>query len=165
MRKRSFPPVADPRTRLLVLGSLPGERSLAEGRYYANPRNQFWLLMGGVIERDLVSLDYEARLQTLLDRGVGLWDSVAEATRPGSLDTGIRDHSPNDIAALAASLPRLRAVAFNGGKSAAIGMKLLAPLAGRLALVPLPSSSPAHTMAVALKAQMWDELRQFVAPI
>ena len=48
-RKSSFPPVVAPDTRVLVLGSLPGERSLADGRYYAHPRNRFWHLMGTVI--------------------------------------------------------------------------------------------------------------------
>lgn len=162
MRKRSFPPIADERTRLLILGSLPGEQSLAAGRYYANPRNQFWALTGAIIGSDLVAMPYEARLKTLLDHGVGLWDSVAEATRTGSLDTHIRDHSPNDLAALTASLPALRAVAFNGGKSAAIGMKLLAGHAGQLAMVALPSSSPAHTRPLAETLAAWMQLKQFI---
>ncbi len=103
--KRCFPPVVDDRTRLLLLGSLPGEESLARGQYYANPRNQFWRLIGAVIERDLVGLDYEARLESLLAAGVGLWDTVAEANRTGSLDTAIRGHQANDLQSLADSLP------------------------------------------------------------
>jgi hypoxanthine-DNA glycosylase len=75
---------------LLVLGSLPGEESLAQGRYYAHPRNHFWTLIGAVIGRDLVALGYEARLAALLEAGVGLWDVVASATRRGSLDGAIR---------------------------------------------------------------------------
>src|SRR3546814_9631689 len=84
LRKRSFPPVVDQRTRLLILGSLPGEQSLAAGRYYANPRNQFWALVGDAIGVDLPALDYDARLHTLLDHRIGLWDSVGEAARVGS---------------------------------------------------------------------------------
>ena len=61
-RKASFPPVASPATRVLVLGSLPGEASLAAGRYYAHPLNQFWRLIGGAIGRDIAALDYDARL-------------------------------------------------------------------------------------------------------
>ena len=70
MRKRSFPPVVDANTRLLVLGSLPGEASLAAQRYYAHPRNLFWTLMGEVIGEDLVGLDYEDRLAALRGEGV-----------------------------------------------------------------------------------------------
>lgn len=160
MIKRSFPPVADTHTRLLVLGSLPGEESLAQRRYYANPRNQFWTLIGGVIRRDLVPLSYEARLEALLAAGVGLGDTVASATRAGSLDTAIRGHTANDVRALAETLPELSAVAFNGGRSAAIGLKALAGTS--YALVPLPSSSPAYTLALADKQQAWGALRQFL---
>ena len=56
MLKRSFAPVANERTRLLLLGSLPGEESLARGRYYAHPRNQFWRLAGTVIGAELEPL-------------------------------------------------------------------------------------------------------------
>ena len=101
--KRSFAPVADERTRILVLGSLPGEESLARSRYYANPRNQFWTLIGGVAGVDLQALGYEARLEALLGARIGLWDTVASATRTGSLDGAIRGHEANDVAALAAS--------------------------------------------------------------
>src|SRR3954470_14701487 len=103
--KRSFPPPIFPETRLLVLGSLPGDRSLAAQRYYAHPQNQFWRLMSGVIGRDLVALDYEARLAALSAAQIGLWDVVASARREGSTDAAIRDHVGNDLPALAASLP------------------------------------------------------------
>ena len=158
--KRSFPPVADERTRILVLGSLPGEESLARSRYYANPRNQFWTLIGGVAGVDLQALDYEARLEALLGARIGLWDTVASATRTGSLDAAIRGHQANDVAALAAGLPDLRAIAFNGGKSAAIGLKQLAGTG--YALVPLPSSSPAYTLALPAKQAAWAVLRDFL---
>jgi TDG/mug DNA glycosylase family protein len=159
--KRSFPPVVDARTRLLVLGSLPGEESLARAQYYANPRNHFWRLIGAVTGIDLVALPYEARLETLLEARVGLWDTVGSATRRGSLDGAIRDHSANDLATLAQSLPELRAVGFNGGKSASLG---LAQLAGRpdLALVPLPSSSPAYTRPFDEKLVQWMRLASFL---
>src|SRR3954471_21067966 len=102
-----FPPVTRPDTRLLVLGSLPGALSLEQRRYYANPRNQFWGLIGAVIGRDLVPLAYEDRLEALLDAGVGLWDTVAAATRDGSLDASIRLHEASDLGAFAATLPSL----------------------------------------------------------
>jgi TDG/mug DNA glycosylase family protein len=159
--KRSFPPVVDPATRVLVLGSLPGEESLARRQYYANPRNQFWRLVGAVVGSDLAALPYEARLAALLEAGVGLWDTVGSATRRGSLDSSIRGHRPNDLAALVRSLPELRAVAFNGGRSAAIGRPMLA---GRedLALLALPSSSPAYTLAFEAKLGQWLALRAFL---
>ena len=162
MKKTSFPPVVAPDTRVLILGSLPGEKSLEARRYYAHPQNRFWHLIGGVIGIDLAPLDYDARLAALLAHKIGLWDTIASATRSGSLDASIREAEHNPLADLAASLPELRAVGFNGRTSAKIGMPQLAN-AG-LALVPLPSSSPAHaSMPMAEKEKLWGGLREFLA--
>jgi len=156
-----FAPVTSADTRLLVLGSLPGAESLARQRYYAHPQNQFWRLIGAVIGLDLVPLDDEARLRALLEAGVGLWDTVAAATRKGSLDADIRLHSASDLKGLVATLPRLRAVAFNGGTSARIGRAQLGA-AGDLDLIDLPSSSPAYTLAFERKLDSWAALRGYL---
>ena len=157
-----FPPVTRPDTRLLVLGSLPGAISLAQQRYYAHPQNLFWRLMSAVIGRDLVPLAYEERLGALLDAKVGLWDTVAAATREGSLDTAIRLHEASDLAALAATLPDLRAIGFNGAKSAAIGRRQLGPAPG-LALIDLPSSSPAYaSLSFERKREAWLALATYL---
>ena len=161
-RKRHFPPVVDARTRVLVLGSLPGEASLQAGRYYANPRNGFWALIGAVIRCDLVGMDYEARLAALLERGVGLWDTVAEAERTGSLDADIRNARAADPPGLAATLPELRALAFNGAAAAKTGVRALGEGAGRWTLVTLPSSSPARAIPFEAKLAEWTALRTFL---
>ncbi len=156
-----FLPVVGPDTRLLVLGSLPGAMSLARQRYYAHPRNQFWRLIGDVIGRELVPLPYEQRLETLRESGVALWDTVAAATRRGSLDADIRLHQASDIDTLASGLPRLRAIAFNGGTAARIGRRQLAADHG-FALVDLPSSSPAYTLPFEAKLEAWQKLGDFL---
>ena len=161
-RKTSFPAVVAPDARVLVLGSLPGEKSLAAQRYYAHPQNRFWHLIGKVIGTELAPLAYEDRLAALLAARIGLWDTVASARRAGSLDVAIREAEPNSLAELAASLPALRAVGFNGRTAAKIGMRQLA--ASGLVLVPLPSSSPAHaSMPLAEKEKLWGQLREFLA--
>ena len=159
-RKRSFPPVVDSNTRVLILGSLPGEESLARQRYYANPRNHFWRLIGGVIEIELEALAYQARLEALLAAGIGLWDTVASATRQGSLDGAIRSIDTNPLAPLVAGLPALRAIGFNGGRSAALGARQLTD--SGLALLALPSSSPAYTLPFAEKLACWTAIRPFL---
>src|SRR6187549_3461481 len=93
-------PIARSDARLLILGSLPGERSLAEARYYAHPTNQFWRLVGGAIGEDLAALPYEERLERLAQRRIGLWDVIGSARRSGSLDQAIRDAVHNPIADL-----------------------------------------------------------------
>jgi TDG/mug DNA glycosylase family protein len=161
VRKSSFGAVADARTRLLVLGSLPGEESLKRGQYYAHPRNQFWRLIGAVIGGDLAALPYPDRLEALQAAGVGLWDVVRSAARKGSLDVHIREHEPNALEALVAELPALRAVAFNGGTALRLGRELLAATPP-VEIVALPSSSPAHTLAFDRKLKAWMGLRAFL---
>lgn len=161
MRSVGFAPVVDARTRLLILGSLPGDASLKAAQYYAHPRNAFWPLIGGLLGEDLPALDYEARLARLKARGVGLWDVIASAERSGSLDAAIRSPEAADLVRLVDSLPHLRAVAFNGGLAARLGRRILGEREG-LSLVDLPSSSPAHAISLSAKAQSWAILGDFL---
>ena len=163
-RKASFPPVTDVRTRLLICGSLPGDRSLAAQQYYAHPQNQFWRLIAAVIDRDdLPGLPYEARLAALLDAKIGLWDAVASAARPGSSDAAIAHAEPNDLATLAATLPDLTAIAFNGATAHRLGLRQLGPAAARWTILALSSSSPLHTVGLPAKLPAWHALRPFLA--
>jgi TDG/mug DNA glycosylase family protein len=162
--KSSFAAIADGRTRVLLLGSLPGEESLARAQYYAHPRNLFWRLMEPVVGAALAGRPYAERLETLAAAGVGLWDVIRSARRAGSLDAAIRDHEPNALPAFVGALPSLKAVAFNGGKAAAIGRLQLGGAEGP-ALVNLPSSSPAYAaMPFADKQAAWLRLKDFLPP-
>jgi hypoxanthine-DNA glycosylase len=162
-QKHCFPPVVDANTKILVLGSLPGEVSLAQAQYYAHKQNRFWHLIGEVIGENLPGMEYEARLQALLDHRVGLWDVIAKARREGSLDSRIRDHATNDLVALVARLPNLVAIAFNGGTAARIGMQALSESC-TLNLIRLPSSSPAYAaVPYAEKLQAWEALRKWLS--
>jgi hypoxanthine-DNA glycosylase len=158
LRKRCFDPVVDQRTRLLVLGSLPGDQSLLRNEYYGNRQNRFWMLMSDVSGLDLVPMDYPSRLQALLAHGVGLWDVIAEAAREGSLDSRIRGRADNNLLGLIAELPNLKTIAFNGGTAARLGMKALGQHAQRYRIVALPSSSPAYTLPYTEKLQQWQVL-------
>ena len=160
--KIGLPPIAPSDARLFVLGSLPGDASLAARQYYAHPQNQFWRLLGGVLGEELHGLPYEHRLERLAARRVGLWDVIASAVRPGSLDQAIRDPAHNQIERLLHDFPDLKAIAFNGGTSARIGRKLIGTGDRRLTLIDLPSSSPANTRPFAEKAKAWADLRRFL---
>lgn len=155
-------PVGSADARLLVLGSLPGDASLAAQRYYAHPTNQFWRLLGDALHEDLAGLPYPARLDRLAARGVALWDVVDRAVRPGSLDGAIRGASPNALAEFAASHPRLAAIGFNGRTAATIGRRIFAP--SPLALIDLPSSSAAFTLPFDAKRARWQVLADFADP-
>lgn len=161
--KRAFAPVVDECTRVLVLGSLPGDASLAASQYYAHPRNGFWRLISAVVGRDLVSLAYPDRLQALRAYGIGLWDVIATAERQGSLDAAIRNPEAADLRTLIGSLPNLRALAFNGATAAKLGRRQLTGVSSPVQMIDLPSSSPAHARPMAEKAARWAPLTALLA--
>ena len=160
--KVGLPPVARCDARLFLLGSLPGDASLAAQRYYAHPTNQFWRLLGLAIGEELQSLDYDQRLARLAARRIGLWDVIASASRRGSLDQSIREAQHNRIEHLLHDFPDLSAIAFNGSAAAAVGRRLIDVPPVHLALIDLPSSSAANTRSFAEKAESWMLLRQFL---
>ena len=162
--KSGLPPIARADARLFILGSLPGDASLAAARYYAHPTNQFWRLLGSVLGEDLQALAYAERLDRLAARRVGLWDVIATASRRGSLDQAIRDAEHNRVDALLRDFPDLRAIAFNGATAASTGRRLIGSAPDGVTLVDLPSSSAANTRAFADKAAAWARLKDFVEP-
>jgi TDG/mug DNA glycosylase family protein len=160
--KVGLPPVACSDARLFVLGSLPGDASLAARRYYAHPTNQFWRLLGVAIGEELQPFPYDQRLKRLAERRVGLWDVIASAARRGSLDQAIRLAEHNQIEHLLHDFPHLRAIAFNGSTAAAAGRKLIGEPPPNVSLIDLPSSSAANTKSFAEKAAAWSVLGEFV---
>lgn len=157
--KHGLPPVARQDCRLFILGSLPGDASLAARRYYAHPRNGFWFLLEQTIGEQLVALDYPARLERLMANRIGLWDVVAHAMRKGSLDQAIRDPGHNALAEYFMGFPVLEAVAFNGAAASSAGRKLL--VGTGLELLDLPSSSPANTSPLAEKMRQWSQIARY----
>ena len=136
--------------RVLVLGSMPGDASLHAARYYAHPRNRFWPLMATLCGF-APGLDHDERMAALHRAGVGLWDVIGRCQRRGSLDAAIVAGSEvaNDLPALLARLPALRAVAFNGGKAAQsfrrhVQGQLPEATRASVAWLALPSTSPAN---------------------
>jgi hypoxanthine-DNA glycosylase len=136
-----LPPVAGPRTRLLVLGSFPGVASLAAQQYYGHPRNHFWPIVGALFGQPLSDWPYARRVSFVQRRGLGLWDVYARCRRPGSLDADISDAELNDLPALVAQLPKLALIVHNGGESART-MRITRALG--LPVLQLPSTSPAN---------------------
>lgn len=141
-----LPAAARADARVLVLGSMPGARSLQAGEYYAHPRNQFWPIMGALIGA-WPALPHAQRLKRLADSGIALWDVMAACERAGSLDSAIRDSTvcANDFNRFFVAHPKVRAVLFNGAKAEA-SFRRHVPSAGAfdMAYRRLPSTSPAN---------------------
>lgn len=143
-----FDPVEDARARLLILGSMPGEISLAAGQYYATPRNRFWSVAGALFGFD-PELAYEGRLSALKGAGVALWDVLRSCERQGSLDASIVESTevPNDFAGFLEGHLDLRAIAFNGQKAAKSFHRRLAlstTVRDPVVFLTLPSTSAAN---------------------
>ena len=159
-RLQGLAPVADARTRLVILGSFPGTASLAAQQYYAHPQNKFWPILAALWP-DVPQPDrtgYAARCEWLLARGLGLWDVYDSCERQGSLDSAIRQPQVNDFAALKVRCPQLQAVAHNGGES----FKHAGKLTGLgLDVYKLPSTSPANaSISWERKLAAWREVMQ-----
>ena len=100
-RKAGLAPVLPRgRIRLLILGSLPSDASIARGEYYGHPGNHFWRVLErcGVIAEAAAS--YRSRVAELRRRGMALWDLYASAEREGSGDDRIERAEANDVGGL-----------------------------------------------------------------
>jgi TDG/mug DNA glycosylase family protein len=153
--KRGLPPVIARDTRVLILGSFPGEASLAAQQYYAHPRNHFWPLLGAVLGIELEGLPYRRRLSTLRGRGIGLWDVIVACERRGSLDGAIRNAERGEIERVQRVARRLALVCFNGQTA---GRAEPAWREAGYATLVLPSSSPAYTRPLTEKLAAWQAI-------
>jgi hypoxanthine-DNA glycosylase len=159
---QGLPPLLGPNTRVLILGSFPGVRSLELQQYYAHPQNQLWRLVFSALSVpspiEYRGSSYEIRSALLLKLGVGLWDVYAACEREGSLDSAIQHAQPNDLASLRKRCPQLQAIAHNGAESykhAKHTMQLGLPV------YKLPSSSPANaSWSFERKLQVWRSVLQ-----
>jgi TDG/mug DNA glycosylase family protein len=149
-------PLSGTTPRVLVLGSFPSVLSLAQGEYYANPKNRFWAVMQELFAIPAV-LPYPERSLRLIQERIALWDVVRGCTREGSADSRIRHPVPNDIAGFVRAHPSVRLIALNGS--------MAGRLYHRLAEVPhvpsvsLPSTSPANAaVTFAEKVRVWREI-------
>lgn len=152
-----FPPVSRPDARILILGSLPGERSIREQQYYAHPQNAFWRIMRELFDIDG---DYASRCLGLVENGIALWDVLQSSERPGSLDASIKlaGAAANDFSAFFTEHPDIRLIALNGRKAEQLFARFVdaAGIADGVARVGLPSTSPAYaSMSYSGKLATW----------
>ncbi len=163
---RCFPPIARRDAHTLILGSLPGQRSLQMHQYYAHPQNAFWKLVGSIFEMESIA-PYPRRVQVLQKNHIALWDVLAAAERPGSLDSSIVHASAlaNDFAKFFRAHPRIDRVFFNGRKAEEMYRRFVLPGLGEefayIRYEGLPSTSPAHAgMTFAKKLDRWRRIKE-----
>ena len=156
-----FPPVANTKARVLILGTMPSVKSLAEGQYYAHPRNAFWPIMGELFGAGL-DKPYAKRLTILKANGIALWDVLEACVRPGSSDARIAKETPNDFGEFFAEHPQIAHVGLNGGTAARLFEKHVKDCPPGVETLRLPSTSPAYAaMRFKTKCAAW---RAFLLP-
>ncbi|MBT8149059.1 MAG: DNA-deoxyinosine glycosylase [Gammaproteobacteria bacterium] len=161
----SFAPLATDSARCLVLGSMPGQASLAQHQYYAHPRNAFWPIMAQLLDFD-PTLAYDKRCHSLCKGGVALWDVLQSCQRPGSLDANIVASSivANNIAGFLQQHSNVTAIYFNGATAERLFRKHVATSTSAwcsaMTLLRMPSTSPAHA-AISFKQKLahWSQLK------
>lgn len=161
-----FPPIARRDAHTLILGTLPGRRSLEMQQYYAHPQNSFWRLIGTIFDAP-GTLAYAGRVKILTSNRIAVWDVLAAAERPGSLDSSIIHASArlNDFAGFFRAHPRIRRVFFNGRKAEELYRRFVVPKLGEdfsgIRYECLPSTSPAHAgMTFARKLDSWRKIKE-----
>lgn len=160
---KSFAPLADAGSKILILGSMPGVKSLQAQEYYAHRQNRFWKLLALLFDEPAPA-DYAAKKALLARRGVALWDTLGACEREGSLDSDIKDEIPNDVLGLLARWPSIRAVFCNGGKAGAAFKKYFArSLPPGVEVFYLHSTSPANArMDLAALAEEWRKILTYL---
>ena len=142
---KSFTPSIDNNSKILILGSMPGVKSLKEQQYYAHPQNRFWKIMSVICnEPKLHEFDYELKLKTLLKNNIALWDTIKTCKRDGSLDSDIQNETPNDIKGLLKKYPNIKTICLNGNKSYSAFKKYFPELFEKYSCHKMRSTSPAN---------------------
>lgn len=159
----SFKPIINDSARVIILGSMPGIKSLTEQQYYAHPQNAFWRIMAILFDFE-VHATYEQRLGFLQSGGVALWDVLHSCKREGSLDSMIQPQTQvaNDFNALFQTYPNIQAVFFNGAKAESYFKRQILPtlVEHQLHFARLPSTSPAHaSLSFEKKLEAWQVIR------
>jgi len=159
-RISSFPPIIDKHSKILILGSIPGVKSLEKQQYYGHPQNKFWKIMFELLNEDFTE-DYTERIQILKKHHIALWDVIDSCERKGSLDSEIKNEEANRIDELLENHPDIKAIFCNGGKS----YKNLQKMLGKNYKIPvflLPSTSPLHTISFERKLEEWKKIKIFL---
>ena len=141
---KSFLPEICEKSKILILGSMPGVKSLYEQQYYAHPQNRFWKLMGLLCNNiDLEKKEYQERINILLNNHFALWDVIKSCDRIGSLDSDIKNEEPNDIPNLLENY-NIKRICLNGSKAYSAFKKYFPQLEIQYECYKLPSTSPAN---------------------
>lgn len=116
--KSSFEPIVDNNSQILILGSLPSDKSIEKYEYYGNKTNQFWNIISTCFDNMKIDFkNYNEKIEYLRKHHIALWDIYACASRKGSMDSNIKNPTFNDIQNLLKHYPNIIKIVTNGRTS------------------------------------------------
>ncbi|KQT18343.1 DNA-deoxyinosine glycosylase [Chryseobacterium sp. Leaf404] len=159
-RISSFPPVINEESKILILGSVPGVKSLEKQEYYGHPQNKFWKIIFELFNEDFTE-NYKEKIKILKKNNIAVWDVIDTCERKGSLDSEIRNEEANDIRNLLETHPNIQAIFCNGGKSYK-NLKKILDKNSEIPVYLLPSTSPLHTISYERKLEDWKIIKTYL---
>jgi hypoxanthine-DNA glycosylase len=158
MLKFALPPLVHPDSRILILGTMPGERSIALQQYYGNKGNHFWKILYTVLN-ETFSNAYEDRKSLLKKHKIALWNTLASCEREGSRDDKITNATVNDFEAFYKAYPRIQFVFFESMAAAKLYQQY-AYKKEQLIYTTLPSTSALNArIPLEEKIHQWGQLK------
>lgn len=157
---KSFEPIIDSNCRIIILGTMPGIRSLEKQEYYGHERNTFWRIICALFNHETIN-EYSQKRELLLKQHIALWDVLQACEREGSLDSNIKNPIPNDFKTLFEAYPNIKVIYFNGEPAEKLFNKLVVKKIGKIPLTTyrLPSTSPANAIPFEHKLKHWQLIR------
>ncbi len=162
MLKTAFPPIVAENSRILILGTMPGERSLQLQQYYGHSGNHFWKILFELFDEPFTK-DYEKREDLLLRHRIALWDVLSHCECEGSADSNIRNEVVNDFAEFYRMYPDIRTVFFDSTHAEKFYLKHVGQTPG-ITYHRLPSPSGANAWkSYAQKVEEWKAILPYLS--
>lgn len=137
---------------------MPSKLSIKLQQYYGHPCNSFWRILFTLFNITFTS-DYNNKKLLAIDNNIAIWDVCYGAIRKGSLDSAIKEESPNKIDELIALNPSISTIAFNGQKAAKLYEKYFKKY-NDINYITLLSTSPANAKySFEEKLKDWSQIK------
>ena len=147
---------------VLILGTFPGEKSLASQAYYQNKsHNSFYKIMESLFERPMGISDKEF----ITHNHIALWDCMKEADRKGSLDSNIKSYMPNEIEGFLNCHPTISTIILNGTGETTSVFEQNYPINNLMQnykIISLPSTSNSLAKSFEEKKQSWKIVKEII---
>ncbi|MEC5156366.1 DNA-deoxyinosine glycosylase [Chryseobacterium sp. MP_3.2] len=158
-RISSFPLIISKDAKGLILGSVPGIKSVDMHEYYNHPQNKFWKFFLNYLKK-IITTNYAEKVEFVHRNLMEVWNVIDSCERNGSLDTEIRNENHHDILQFLVGYPSIEVIFCNGQKSFKTLQKIL-PKDFHLLVNVLPSSSPAYTISFEKKLKDWTNIKSY----